>query len=248
MANLKDQQNALDAMRAKMRSQAATTSKFKYFKPNEGRTLIRILPPVGDMQFFWQPVGKHDLSGDGKNTVVCPNFTTEGELPCPICEMSQAAYDQGQAELSKALKVRRNYHMNVIVRSKKDDDDDADANVSAQIWTAGLTVFRELTEIVYDPDYGDISHPYSGFDVRVTRTGQKLDTEYSCVARRTATPIFGSVDAPNEELIQNVLGSAKDLSTVRNDIKSYEELAKMLQIDPASEHESDDDEDDFPED
>src|SRR5574341_1048812 len=88
-----------------------------YWKPEEGKSVIRILPPVKKMEFFFQEVGKHQLSDESDiKTLVCPAFTTDGEMHCPICEASKAAYDSGYKELGGKLKVRRYFHMQILVR------------------------------------------------------------------------------------------------------------------------------------
>ena len=109
-----------------------------YMRLKEGRNTVRILPEVGDMEFFFQAVGTHHFQ-DGRR-LYCPSFISEGELGCPVCEFVQTLYRSGGKAakgMADKLRVRKRYWMNVIDR----DDEEA----GPKILTAGVTIFGPIT-------------------------------------------------------------------------------------------------------
>ena len=190
---------------AKVRDKLAKTDfggSGNYWKPKQGRNIIRILPGVGDMEdFFWQDVGKH-YPPDSNRSFVCREFTL-GE-PCPICEFVQELYDAGD-EASKTLagkiRCRKQFWMNIIDRANEDK--------GPQIFTPGPMIFKQVASLIGDPDYGEIYDEYEGLDLIISRTGTGLDTEYDVNSRRKESPL-----ADNDDIIDEWLDAAKDLSVV----------------------------------
>lgn len=219
----------LDAMRQRMAKHHSQGSSFNYWKPAaDGKEIIRILPPVHTMEFFWQEVGSHKVHEGEGGWVRCPHFTSNEELPCPICELVEQAYQERDADFVKALKVRRAFHMNVIVRAARDSGKE---DQGPFIWTPGVQVFEKLTEVIGDPDFGDITDVYTGSDILVSRKGSGLSTEYHIVPGRYASSLDGVKQddgSPNEEKIQELLKNAVDLRKVLDSLPSYDELANML--------------------
>lgn len=223
----------LEAMRERMSKHKSNAGGADYWKPEEGDSTFRILPPTGKMVFWWQEVGKHVMGSEkDAKTLLCPNFTTDGELPCPFCELSQQAYDEGDKELASKLKPRRYYHMNVLVEGAKG------AMEGPFVYTPGIQVFETLTALVQNPDYGDISDTENGFDLRITREGKKLDTKYTILPRRNPSPF-----AKTQEEADEIFSKMKDLSVIKNHLPSYEELQNELNS--GSEYESTEDPENF---
>lgn len=177
-----------------------------YWKPKQGRNVIRILPGVGDMDdFFWQTVGRHYIP-DTQRNYVCPVFTIGDEdedVHCPICEFVNALYNAGDKdskELAGKLRFRKQFWMNVIDRENEDK--------GPQIYTPGVTIFKMLAGLVTDPDYGEIYDQDDGLDITITRTGTGLETEYELRAKRKDSPLGTS------DQIDEWLEKAIDLSVV----------------------------------
>ena len=196
----KSKADRLAALRAKMDKQDIGTSGF--LRLEEGRNQVRILPEVGEMEWFFQPVGTHHFPDNTR--VYCPAFTSEGELECPVCEFVQELYDAGD-KASKALagniRVRRRFWMNVIGR--------ANEGAGPLILTAGVTIFGAIKQIIADPDYGVIYDVEDGVDIKIIREGQGLQTEYEVIAARYDSPL-----SEDEGQIDEWMSSAKDLSYV----------------------------------
>ena len=185
-----------------------------FWSPKEGRNVIRILPEVHTMEYFYQTVGRHNFPPDGKKSCYCPKFTSEGELPCPVCEMVDELYRSGvpaNKDLAGKLRVRKMYWMNVIVRGKKGKDGDSE-DEGPFIYTPGVTVFTQLASLINDPDYGDIMDIHDGIDVTVERSGTGMDTEYQVNPRRNSTPL-----TTEQETLDKWFDAARDLSYVEVD-------------------------------
>ncbi len=175
-----------------------------FWAPPVGKSVIRILPEVGEMEYFFQTVGKHILSADGKKSVYCPDFTSEGELDCPVCELVddlRKEKDAASKQLVGQLARRRSYWMNVIVRGSE--------TAGPQIYTPGVQVFSSLTSVIEDPDYGDITDVEKGYDITIEREGTGLDTEYEVRPRRNPSKLSDDPD-----LVDEWLRKARDLSYV----------------------------------
>lgn len=194
-------QDKLAQLRAKLKTTDMGGGGVGFWSPKEGKNIIRIMPETGDMDFFFQTVGVHHLPN--KKRVYCPRFTTEDQLPCPICETVDQLYrgDAAQKQLAGELRVRKAYWMNVIVRGEE--------NLGPQIYTPGVTVFGSIASLISDPDYGDVMDIDDGIDITIDRSGKGLDTEYQVTPRRNSSPLSEDAD-----LAQEWLDKAKDLSYV----------------------------------
>lgn len=190
-----------------------------FFSPPDGRSVIRILPEVGEMQFFYQQVGSHMLPGsENRKQFYCPNFTSEGELDCPICdyvEELKRSGDKASLALASALRVKRKFWMNVIDRDHE--------SVGPQIFTPGVMVFGQISSLISDPDYGDIFDVDKGIDIIIERKGKNLETEYQVKPRRDSSPLSEDEDTLNEWL-----DKARDLTPVEvsDDPEEDKELTK----------------------
>lgn len=170
-----------------------------FWSPKQGSNTIRILPEIGDMDYFFQEVGRHNIS-KGKYAY-CPSFTSDSELDCPICEIVQELYsagDKASRKLGSTLRVRKMFWMNIVVR-------DGDSVQGPFIYTPGVTVFSSIAAFINDPDYGDIYDLIEGTDITVEREGTGFNTEYQVIPRRFPSEL---------EDADGILEKAKDLSWV----------------------------------
>lgn len=170
----------IDKVRQRLDNMGLEDSSF--WKPKEGRNVIRILPGVDDMgDFFWQVVGKHYIPG-GRAAAICPRVTLDE--PCPICEYVDALYRQGDKaskEFAKKIRAQRQYWMSIINRDNE--------KAGPVIYSAAKTVFSAIATLVRDPDYGEVYDIDTGTDVIVTRTGTGLETRYQVQAKRKESPL-----------------------------------------------------------
>lgn len=198
-----DKLSKLEKLRQRL-SEVDTGGGRGFWSPKEGRSVIRILPEVHEMEFFFQTVGRHNLPPAGKEWVYCPEFTSEGELPCPICDLIKDLYragDKGSKMLAEELGLRKMYWMNVINRE--------DESSGPMIYTPGVTVFDQVCSFIHDPEYGDVTDIDEGFDIIIERSGTGLSTKYQVKAKRMTSPL-----ADDDKTIDKWLEDARDLSYV----------------------------------
>lgn len=200
MARTKSKQSKLDALRAKLEKTDLGGGGGNYFSPKVGKNTIRILPEVGEMEFFFQTVGRHSFPEN--RYVYCPDFTSEGEYECPVCELVDDLYRAGDGpskNLASRLRVRKMYWMNVIDRDNE--------GAGPQVYTPGVTVFGAIVALINDPDYGEIYDIETGVDIVIEREGTGLDTQYQVIPKRHDTPL-----SDDEELVERWMEDARDLS------------------------------------
>lgn len=179
-----------------------------FWKPDPGRSTVRVLPPMGKMEFFFKEVGVHHLDS---GRFYCPAVCTDGQEKCPICEVSHALYEAGEKELAGTYRVSRSFWMNVIVRGEEGS--------GPRIFTPGVTIFSTMASYIADPEYGDITDWEKGFDIKIDREGTGLKTEYQVRASREPSPLG------TEEQVAEWLENAVDVDTyITGKIKSYDKL------------------------
>jgi len=194
----------LAKMREKLAHTDTSVGSAGFLRLQDGRNVIRILPEVKTMEFFFQTVGKHVLPPDGKKWFYCPKFSSEGKLECPICEYVEELYksgDKASKELAGKLRVKRSFWMNAIDRDHE--------NLGVQIFTPGVMVFNSISSMISDPEYGDIYDIEEGIDLIVEKSGKGIDTEYNVKPKRASSPLH---EDPN--IVKKWLDQAKDLSLV----------------------------------
>ena len=187
-----------------------------FWKPPEGLSTIRILPPVGKMDYFFLEVGQHYINN---TSLMCPNICSEGELPCPLCEVNELLFRSGEKEMADRYRVSRSFWMNIIVRGEESS--------GAQKFTPGVTIFRSLASYISDPDYGDITDEGEGFDVKITRKGQGINTRYETRCARNPSPL-----SEDDDQIEEWLEKATDIAEfVAGQMLSYDDLAEQTGVD-----------------
>lgn len=189
-----------------------------WWRPPVGTSTIRVLPGVGSMDYFFVDVGQHYITEGGK-PFYCPNITSEGELPCPICQVNEELYAAGEKDAAKKFRAGRAFFMNVIDRSHPDQ--------GVLKYGAGSTIFQAIASAVGDPDYGDISDPDTGYDIKIERTGEgRENTRYQVRPVKRSTPLG------DEEQIEVWLNEAQDLKEfVMGELLPFDELAQKSGVD-----------------
>lgn len=201
-----DRNAKLEALRAKLATvKVGGANKRGWFSPAEGSNVVRLLPPVGDMEFFYQQVGRHWVAE--KQAMYCPKVTSEGVLECPICDLIEQldrAKDPASKEFARTLWPQTQFWMNLIDR--------ADEAAGPKIYSAGPMVFNGITALIYDPDYGDFYHPHDGLDITIIKkkTGKKnTDVDYKVNPKRSSSPIH-----TDDEVVEDWLSNAANLQWV----------------------------------
>lgn len=202
---------------AKVQTMDLGTSSF--WKPDAGRSTIRILPPIGTMEYFFAEVGQHYL---GNTYFYCPTHCNGGDavkFPCPICELNEALYAAGEKEAASEFRVGRKWYMNIVERGPGADG-------KPHIFAAGQSIMQVVISLIGDDDYGDISDPQDGWDIKLDKVGEGKETKYSALPAAKSSPL-GTPDS-----IKESLALAKDISAyVAERLMSYDDLAKKSGVD-----------------
>lgn len=231
----------LDALLGKLdsleKSGGLGSDQLNFWRPKPGRHTIRILPPVGDMEYFFYLVGRHYID---KKPYNCPRVTDMLGDECPICERaSELLKRTSKADIAagKDMLPRKQYWMNILVRkSGKTTDFEGPF-----IYTPGVTVFDDITALVRDPDYGDlVTDPMEGIDIRLEREGTgRTDTSYSLYPGRYEGPANPDYDGDEEAMWEWLEGNVSDLSQFVN-IPDYDDLVQVLEGTPIEDDEEED--------
>jgi hypothetical protein len=207
----KNPKAAVNKYMALLKKLEETKSDSGFWRPNTGLNTIRILPEVGTMEFFFVEAGRHYV---GETSYDCPKLNSGGTERCPLCEVNQMLYEAGEKEEAKKWRVGKSYLMNIVVRGKESE--------GPKVYSAGQIVFGQIAGLIGDPDVGDVSDIEEGFDLKLNRDGEGLDTRYTTREAKMPSPL----GTPEE--VEKWLGEAKDLQAFVNErIPDYDELAKQ---------------------
>lgn len=215
---------ALDiaALRAKLNSfQGQGERSNAFWKPQEGKTVIRIVPLADRPENPFSELYFHYL---GNKTHLSP--ITYGNRD-PIAEFADNLRGDGSRESyqeSRAFMPKLRTFVPVVVRGEEDE--------GVRFWSFGKTVYQELLQIIADPDYGDITNIENGRDITVTHIPQeKSDTNF---AKTSVMP------KPNQTVLSDDSRLVEQWTTNQPDLRSlfkepsYEELSVFLKryLDP----------------
>ena len=111
---------------------------------------------------------------------------------CYHCSQTNEYYNSGDPRfvgIARKIKASTNYMSNVL---DLDDPTNEDGTPKVQVWQYSQTVFRDLKGYFQDPEYGDLAHPLSGRDLRVSaeitgEQGGNTWTKYSVRVRGKET-------------------------------------------------------------
>jgi hypothetical protein len=214
----------IEAMRAKLNASKTggkpSGSKSNMWKPKAGDQHVRILPtqdgdPFREFHFHYN-VGKNP-------GIYCSKRNDGGE--CPICDFASKLWrdgvendDQNLKNEAKKLFARKRYYSPVLVRGAEDE--------GVKIWAYGKTAYETLLGYVLDPDYGDITDPQTGTDIKMTYTlasGPGAFPKTSLQPRRRPSVLCDDAIAD----CQDLLDSVPNIDSLF-EVKTVEEVQAML--------------------
>tara|TARA_Y100001972_G_C7627617_1_gene314903 strand:- start:64 stop:837 length:774 start_codon:yes stop_codon:yes gene_type:complete len=214
----------IEAMRAKLEQskngKKASGKNSTMWKPQAGAQHIRILPtadgdPFREFHFHYN-VGKNP-------GIYCSKRNDNGE--CPICDFASKLWregtetdDQNLKNEAKKLFARKRYYSPVLVRGSESE--------GVKIWAYGKTAYETLLGYVLDPDYGDITDPQTGTDIKLTYTlasGPGAFPKTALQPRRRPSILCDDSVGNCEELLDSV-------PVIDNlfDIKTVDEVRALL--------------------
>jgi len=208
----------IDAIRKRLNQlQTSNTRTTNLWKPQPGKTQIRILPyrlnsetPFIELFFHYDLGGKSYLS------------PISFGRPDPIEEFADKLKSSGNREdwkLGKKLEAKLRTFTPIVVRGEEGQ--------GSKFWGFGKTVYQELLSIIADPDYGDISDAVNGRDVVVEfKTAEETGASFP----KTSIRVKPNQTAITEDkaVLSTLLEDQKDIREVYNEL-SYDELTEALQ-------------------
>ena len=208
-----------DAIRRKVAelSGEGTRGTTNFWKPDVGVHTARLLPfKDNDGQPFKERYYHYGLGTRG--------FISLRHLgkQDPIQDLQGKLYDEGTPgarEMAKKLYPKMRGYCPVLVRDNE--------GVGVQMWAFSKMIYQQLLNIMLDPDYGDITDPLEGRDIKVTvikKEGFKYPMVDSVMPRGKATNLSDD-SAAAKKWLDNV----PDLDELtKNDFKTYEEVEKII--------------------
>lgn len=168
--------------RARAAQDEISRSRRQFWRPKEGKNMIRIMPRPSADGDFWLKTGQHYNVGPDRKILMCPLASGVAD-DCYLCDLSEKlrAGDDADAEEGKDLRVRIQWLMNIV--------DLREPERGIQQWFAPQTAMQGVFTYVDDEEFndGNIDDPENGYDMRVTKTGEGLNTEYDVRARKNAS-------------------------------------------------------------
>lgn len=177
--------------------------------------LIRILPPVGNNDWCIEAYYHYNVKKD--TVLLCPKETYK-TLPCPVCEFVEVLFktkDKDDRETAFKMRAKIRVLTNALSLDKGADG-------KPKIFAFGPMIYQKLLEYVNNDEYGDITDPVKGFDLKITRTGKgQQDTKYSVMAKRMPSGVAN---------YQEVMTQMVDLGArTKAELKTYEQLKAILE-------------------
>ena len=207
----------LDAIRAKLNKLSGATSKRNtMWRPQEGEeATVRLLSfPDNDGQPFQERWFYYNI---GNNPGLLAPY--QFGKPDPIQELINKLREDASKEsydLAKKLYPKMRVYAPVLVRGEEDK--------GIRVWAFGKTVYQTLLNIMLDEDYGDITDPTAGRDVKVVCTKAPGRMWASTEVRPRGR---SSVLSENTETATSWINSIPSLDDMYT-LKSYEELEKIV--------------------
>ena len=157
-----------------------------FWRPEDGEQTLRIVPtPDGDpFKEYWF---HYNL---GKNPGFLSPKKNFGEED-PLNDFVRQLYKDGSDEaikMAKNLSARQRFFAPVIVRGEEDK--------GVRLWGFGKTAYKELLNLVLNPEYGDITDVNQGTDL-VIQYGKPAGAQFpqtSITPRRKPSPLAPTQD------------------------------------------------------
>jgi hypothetical protein len=151
------------------------------WKAEKGKNRIRVMPSWrGKNEEFYRLVPQHWGVGPNARMVRCGIIDGKGK--CRVCKRVTKL-----AQSDSAKKQKRAEDMQAKVNAMLNIYDYGQPDRGVQVWSCSTFQLKELLGHYTDADYGDFTDPKTGFDVIVTKTGQKKGTRYAVRLSRNPT-------------------------------------------------------------
>ena len=190
----------IDAIKSRL-NQLQNTTTNSFWKPQPGKTQIRIVPykfnkanPFSELFFHYSLVPN--------KTVLSPLSFGRPDPVQQFADKLKASGNKDEWIQGKRIEPKMRTFAPVIVRNEESE--------GVKFWGFGKTVYQELLGIIADPDYGDISDSMTGRDIVVERqTAAEAGNQYGKTTIRVK---------PNQTALVEDMDMSKKLLTVQPNI------------------------------
>jgi len=147
----------IEAMKSKLEKlNGKADSNKKFWRPEEGENNIRVVS-TSDGDPFKEKWFHYNVGTSG---FLCPkrNFGDN----CPVCNFGNQLWNEGTEESKRQAKdlfAKQRFFSPVLVRGEED--------LGIRVWGYGKMAYEKLLTIVLDPDYGDVTDPETGNDLKI---------------------------------------------------------------------------------
>jgi len=216
-----------DARRARYRqelesSESTSFIKIPLFKLPEGSTRIRVLPGIEpgsvDKDFFCKSIVHYFVSPTNPKIPVISPKSKNPNAKCPLYnkvqELKSSSSPADNAEATK-LRGQTRYYLGVIPREGEDAG-------KIMVYPAPKAIFTKILTLMEDPEYGDVTSPTEGRELKFIRTGKGKETRYDVMASPKVTPI-----THDEEELAQILENQPELWRYR-EAPEYDEIVKFM--------------------
>jgi hypothetical protein len=176
----------LAKMKAKRDALENRGGKSAFWRPEDGEQTIRLVPTADGDPFkeYWF---HYNL---GKNPGFLSPKKNFGEED-PLNDFIRQLYNEGSDEsvkMAKSLGARQRFFSPVLVRGQEEE--------GVKLWGYGKTAYKELLNLVLNPEYGDITDVNEGTDLVITY-GKPAGAQFpqtTIVPRRKSSALTESDD------------------------------------------------------
>ena len=209
----------MNAIKSRLNTlQATSSTKDNFWKPQPGKSLIRIVPYLHNKSNPFIELFFHYNLGNNKTYLSPASFGR----PDPVEEFANKLKSSGDKDewiQGKRLEPKMRTFAPVIVRGQESE--------GVKFWGFGKTVYQELLSVIADPDYGDITDSMAGRDIMIERqTPAEAGNQYGKTTVRVKPNQTAMTDDSN--LMESLLTNQSDLTELYTE-PSYDDLKDALQ-------------------
>lgn len=185
----------------------------------EGENLLRLLPPWSNAGEWRLQAWYHFLKPLSRAPFIC--LKKQFNQPCPACEVVERLFksnDEAEKQQAYDWRAKARYFSNMLSLDKNDG--------KVYIFAFGVGIEQDVIEIMGSEDgfgKGDITHPETGYTVRITKTvpKDKMQTSYSVQCANQPKPVANWTE------ISKNLHNLDEIVT--KDTKTFEQIKAILE-------------------
>lgn len=138
----------------------------------EGPNLMRILPPWSQAGRVFKVRHVHFFSEGG--SLICPKHTwPERAITCPVCEIIETIEKRGKGDEVWRTKASFEAYANCIKRVLTNPQFDYELVIPK----FSQNIYNWIMQSMVDPKYGNVTHPYQGLDLVITKVLQRVNPQ-----------------------------------------------------------------------